>query len=257
MPNEDNHIQVATDPAFTNIVLDVSGYIGLSELSGLLAAGQTYYWRQTLLVGGQHIVIYHGRLMGSQAADLVDLYNTELVPFIQEYKGEEVEPLESVVICHIPPGNPAQARTKEIPIEDLDDHLGHGDHEGACTDEDYEREKPGPPDDKGRPDDPGSGRRNGLGKNGEVVPAEYELGQNYPNPFSTLTTIPLSLPVASRVRVSIHNLLGQQLEVFIDSELPAGRHQFIWNGSDFPAGSYLVTVEAGSFRKSQQITLTK
>lgn len=36
-------------------------------------------------------------------------------------------------ICHKPPGNPANAHTIKINASSLEDHLAHGDHEGACT----------------------------------------------------------------------------------------------------------------------------
>lgn len=37
-----------------------------------------------------------------------------------------------VVVCHIPPGNPANAHDIEISINALPAHLAHGDYEGGC-----------------------------------------------------------------------------------------------------------------------------
>ncbi len=37
-----------------------------------------------------------------------------------------------VTICHIPPGNPANAHSITISINALPAHLAHGDSEGAC-----------------------------------------------------------------------------------------------------------------------------
>jgi len=114
MPNEDNHLQIATARAFdpSDIVLDISGYVTLADVDTDLNAGQTYYWRQTLFLNSQHALVYHGRLQGEQLWELIELYNSELIPFIQEVKDEPVPPLESGVICHIPPGNPRKAKTK-------------------------------------------------------------------------------------------------------------------------------------------------
>ena len=39
---------------------------------------------------------------------------------------------ETVVICHIPPGNPDAAHTIEIPVSALPSHLAHGDTLGPC-----------------------------------------------------------------------------------------------------------------------------
>jgi hypothetical protein len=37
-----------------------------------------------------------------------------------------------VTICHIPPGNPASAKTLSISAESVADHLAHGDTLGPC-----------------------------------------------------------------------------------------------------------------------------
>ena len=39
----------------------------------------------------------------------------------------------SVDVCHIPPDNPDNAHTISISESALEDHLAHGDTEGACT----------------------------------------------------------------------------------------------------------------------------
>jgi hypothetical protein len=38
-----------------------------------------------------------------------------------------------VTICHIPPGNPANAKTKTIGADSVPDHLAHGDFIGVCN----------------------------------------------------------------------------------------------------------------------------
>src|SRR5262245_44766548 len=42
-------------------------------------------------------------------------------------------PPHKVAICHIPPGNPANAHTLSLPEPAIRAHLGHGDKPGACT----------------------------------------------------------------------------------------------------------------------------
>ncbi len=57
--------------------------------------------------------------------------------FAQEIKLQEEEEVVDPVggtttVCHIPPGNPENAKTLEIPASDLAGHLGHGDTMGPC-----------------------------------------------------------------------------------------------------------------------------
>jgi hypothetical protein len=39
---------------------------------------------------------------------------------------------EKVLICHFPPGNPANYKTLAIDADSVADHLAHGDSVGAC-----------------------------------------------------------------------------------------------------------------------------
>jgi hypothetical protein len=42
---------------------------------------------------------------------------------------------EKIIVCHIPPGNPANAHDIEISINALQAHLDHGDFVGGCEEE--------------------------------------------------------------------------------------------------------------------------
>ncbi len=44
----------------------------------------------------------------------------------------------------------------------------------------------------------------------EIIPADFALGQNFPNPFNPETTIPLALPEQSDVTLAIYDILGRQ-----------------------------------------------
>jgi len=67
---------------------------------------------------------------------------------------------------------------------------------------------------------------------------EFGLGENYPNPFSQTTTIPFALPADAKVRLSILNLLGEEIMVLADQEMKAGSHVFSMDGSALSAGIY-------------------
>jgi hypothetical protein len=67
---------------------------------------------------------------------------------------------------------------------------------------------------------------------GLQIPDQFTLYQNYPNPFNPSTNIKFSLPVTSKVRLQIFNILGEKIQEIVNSELPAGSHSFVWDAKN-------------------------
>lgn len=65
-----------------------------------------------------------------------------------------------------------------------------------------------------------------------ILPLELSLSQNCPNPFNPTTTIHLQIPRAGRVTLRVFDILGREIISLVDGALPAGAHQFIWDGTD-------------------------
>jgi methionine-rich copper-binding protein CopC len=84
------------------------------------------------------------------------------------------------------------------------------------------------------------------------VPTQFSLAQNYPNPFNPSTSISFGLPVRSRVRLEIYNLIGQRVATLVNEERNAGSYEVTWTPS-VPSGVYLYRIEAvGSDSPSQK-----
>lgn len=64
------------------------------------------------------------------------------------------------------------------------------------------------------------------------IKPEYELRNNYPNPFNPATTICFTLPQSGNVNLSIFNIKGQLVKTLVNEVLPAGEHSIVWDGSD-------------------------
>ena len=84
----------------------------------------------------------------------------------------------------------------------------------------------------------------------QQVPDQFLLEQNYPNPFNPSTTIRYSLPELSDVRLTIYNILGQQVRVLVNETQSAGVYTIQWNGHDaigrqVATGVYLYRLQAG------------
>jgi len=73
-----------------------------------------------------------------------------------------------------------------------------------------------------------------------VLPTEFALGKNYPNPFNPSTTIPIAIPVHSEVELKVYNILGEEVITLHDGALQAGRYWFDWDGKN-QAGSQVAS----------------
>jgi len=73
---------------------------------------------------------------------------------------------------------------------------------------------------------------------GPAVPRSFALLQNYPNPFNPTTTITYDLPYASRVTISIYDVLGRRVETLVNESKSAGEYRASFNGGRYASGVY-------------------
>lgn len=90
-----------------------------------------------------------------------------------------------------------------------------------------------------------------------AVPSSFALQQNYPNPFNPTTQISFDLPQASRVELSVYNVLGQKVETLIDGAMDAGTHQIEWNGDGNSSGIYFYRLQADNFSATKKMMMLK
>jgi hypothetical protein len=58
----------------------------------------------------------------------------------------------------------------------------------------------------------------------EIIPSEFFLEQNYPNPVNSFTTIRYRLPKSSFITLDLYNLLGEKIASLVREFKPAGVH---------------------------------
>lgn len=71
----------------------------------------------------------------------------------------------------------------------------------------------------------------------DKLPTAFALFESYPNPLSRsagnpITTLRYDLPIASRVRLEIYDLLGRKIRVLVDREHSPGSYEIRWNSSN-------------------------
>jgi hypothetical protein len=87
--------------------------------------------------------------------------------------------------------------------------------------------------------------------------SNVQLRQNYPNPFNPTTSIGFVLPAAGRVRLTVYNMLGQNMATLVDGELSAGDHRVDWRADGAASGLYFYRVEFGGTTEVRRMTLVR
>jgi methionine-rich copper-binding protein CopC len=95
-----------------------------------------------------------------------------------------------------------------------------------------------------------------------IVPDEFGLHQNAPNPFNPTTMILYDLPKATNVRMEVYNLLGQNVKTLVNSFQEAGTQSVIWDGTDndgyqVASGMYFYRIEADDFQATKKMMMLK
>jgi flagellar hook assembly protein FlgD len=89
----------------------------------------------------------------------------------------------------------------------------------------------------------------------EAQPENFVLQQNYPNPFNSSTVINYNLPEAANVRITVFDILGQNVATLMNGKQGAGSYKIDFNGlSDdgmrLSSGVYLCRLEARGVTKN-------
>jgi len=89
------------------------------------------------------------------------------------------------------------------------------------------------------------------------LPLAYSLEQNYPNPFNPSTIIKYSIPEDGIVKLSVFNLLGEEVATLVNTLQKAGRYGAEFDASGFASGVYLYRLESQNFSSIKKMLLVK
>lgn len=96
-----------------------------------------------------------------------------------------------------------------------------------------------------------------IADRGEESPKEFELSQNFPNPFNPTTRINFKLAESGNVRLSVFNILGQKVATILDKKLMAGSHTMTFDGQGLASGIYTYQLKAGDNVQTKKMMLIK
>jgi hypothetical protein len=98
------------------------------------------------------------------------------------------------------------------------------------------------------------------------VPGQYQLEQNFPNPFNLSTEIRFGIPKTTKdvqpVNLSVYDMNGKKIVELLDAPLSAGSYRVFWNGTDatgkvVPTGIYFYRLSTPQFVQARKMLLVK
>lgn len=91
----------------------------------------------------------------------------------------------------------------------------------------------------------------------QAQPAIQSVIQNYPNPFSQLTTITFSAEEQGYAVVTVVDFLGSQVARIFSGEIGAGEHSFTWDASKMVPGIYECRIRMNGQGQNIQMALDR
>lgn len=89
------------------------------------------------------------------------------------------------------------------------------------------------------------------------IPLQYELKQNFPNPFNPTTHITYNLPADGIVTIKIYDISGSEVATLVNENKKAGIYSITFNGNNFASGIYLCKMTGSNYTKSIKMLMIK
>ncbi len=80
---------------------------------------------------------------------------------------------------------------------------------------------------------------------------------NYPNPFTSGTTIQFKTTSSAAVSLDVYNQTGTKITTLVNKVLPSGVHSYKFEGSSLPGGIYFYRLTVGTHSATRKMVLIK
>ncbi|MFC2085169.1 SUMF1/EgtB/PvdO family nonheme iron enzyme [Bacteroidota bacterium] len=94
-------------------------------------------------------------------------------------------------------------------------------------------------------------------KDEQNLPDNYELHQNYPNPYNFSTTIKYSIPKQSFVQLRIFDNISREITILVSKEQSPGNYNVEFDGSNLSSGVYFYRLQTGDYVETKKMILMK
>ncbi|MEM6763705.1 MAG: DUF1501 domain-containing protein [Bacteroidota bacterium] len=83
----------------------------------------------------------------------------------------------------------------------------------------------------------------------EELNKSTKLHQNYPNPFTLHTRIPVELETSTHIQIKVYDYMGKEIGTLVDKKLAAGKHEIPFERQELAAGNYYYRMQIGSYQQ--------
>ncbi len=80
---------------------------------------------------------------------------------------------------------------------------------------------------------------------------------NRPNPFNPATTIQYTIPRDERVKITVFDALGREVEILVDEIRSAGTHSVVFDAKQLPSGIYFYRMETPHYTQMKKMVVAK
>lgn len=107
-----------------------------------------------------------------------------------------------------------------------------------------------------------SGITSGTGETGDGEQEAPGMILSGPNPFSSSTSVSISLPWSAVLDLAVFDLAGRRVATIADGIYPAGEYEFVWNGTSesghlLETGTYFAVCRSGGIDLTGKIILLR
>jgi len=91
----------------------------------------------------------------------------------------------------------------------------------------------------------------------EILPIEFQLKQNYPNPFKERTTIKFCVPDKARIGLEVSDSYRNKVVTLVKEIKEAGTYKVEFNAKELANGIYFYRLQAGDFIETKKMVLLR
>jgi hypothetical protein len=89
------------------------------------------------------------------------------------------------------------------------------------------------------------------------VPGQFELFNNFPNPFNPTTRIKYEIPQLTNSSLMVYDVLGNEIAILVNEEKSAGIYDVEFDATGLPSGIYFYQLKVENYIQTKKMMVIK